>query len=249
MQNVVKFLFEFAPVILSAAAIFGVITYFRTAKNNKATAAMELVCYYVDNLIPSMSFITNCADKEIYNRICEKIDNIKPLFFLRDEMNTIFKYTTLPKEYDIIFDSITLERVEENYHKLQFGLKFFDDFYVNIIKKALDNGSDAQKEIARKKFIEYMKCLVRCTVNYLEYFAMGFQTIGDQRIVYSSIHQTYLKYAKFFYIHICNCNHSYRDYFFSNIQKLYNKWNNNQNKYEKRDTRNRESLYRKYRIN
>ena len=62
-------------------------------------------------------------------------------------------------------------------------------------------------------------------LNQLEYFSMWFVTgVADEKAVYQSLHQTFLKHIKFLYYPIASINKSGTDKYYTNIIKLYNLW-------------------------
>lgn len=93
------------------------------------------------------------------------------------------------------------------------------------ILKQVEN--DSKQADRMKRYImnrQYMK-VVDHLLNSLEYFAMYFNTgVADERVVYQSLHQTYLKVVRAMYFEIARRNDNPKDMYYTNIINLYVKW-------------------------
>ena len=72
----------------------------------------------------------------------------------------------------------------------------------------------------------YVNSLISDTLNQLEAFCMYFnQGVADDETVYQSLHQLFLGTVKLLYFKIASNNIVGKDKFYTNIIKMYNRWN------------------------
>lgn len=95
---------------------------------------------------------------------------------------------------------------------------------VNRIPGFLDintlGDSDIKKHLANARF----KIYLFDTLNVLECFAMSVnQNVSDSEMLYSSLHQTFIKFVHFVYPFIC-CQNEGENWFYPNIIQLYQTW-------------------------
>ena len=92
---------------------------------------------------------------------------------------------------------------------------------------------------------EFRRDVVRL-LNNLEWFAMNFRyNLADEKILYQSLHQTYLSNVWSLYLYICLNNQPGAAKYFTNTIWLFNLWKTRLRKLEKRTLRKREKNAKK----
>lgn len=82
------------------------------------------------------------------------------------------------------------------------------------------NEEEIKKHLANIRF----KSFLFDTLNVLESFAMSVnQNVSDSEMLFSSLHQTFLKFVRFVYPFICYQNKEC-EVFYPNIIQLYHSW-------------------------
>lgn len=92
---------------------------------------------------------------------------------------------------------------------------------------------------------EFRRDVIRL-LNNLEWFAMNFRyNLADEKILYQSLHQTYLSNVWSLYLYICLNNQPGAAKYFTNTIWLFNLWNARLRKLEKRALKKREKNAKK----
>lgn len=221
-DSILSILANASQIVLAVVGFFGVFTYFRTSNKTRATMALDLVKRYMEVVIPVNSFIMHCIDKGMADQIINELEKYEPLYFSYDGANKIFKEQGIIEQYNKLFVNIDISKINKEYLARQFQLRCLDTAYETIIEAAINSGDE---EKYREILDNFIRVLVVRMKNELEYFAMGFLSVGDIKLVYSSIHQTYLKFCRFYYLIFVQENESNYEKYYTKVEKLYNKWN------------------------
>ena len=132
------------------------------------------------------------------------------------ELNNIKK--NLFNDFDIeelkeIFPDYDKNKVEYNYYEL-------------INKLSLEKITNTYQFFRPNKYYDEIQLCSSRNLNKLEYFSMNFiSDIGEDEIIYPSLHQVFFAYVEISYIYIASKNKAtIKDKYYTNIIKLYTKW-------------------------
>lgn len=218
-------------ILLVVGSAFGAFiairNYVKSSRSNRTKNAMSLVKHYIEKTIPLMSFILSVADcKNLEDKISRIMEKEKKLLFYTDEMNKLFGNSDILTEYKHLYDKIKLREMYDLYSSRYSRIEEISYFMQNIAKPALDSNDKNQIDAAKQKFKDHIiTYTIAAARNNLEYVAQAFLEIGNQKLVYPSLHQTYLRFVRFLYIDITKYNETKSEKYFINVIKLYNIWN------------------------
>lgn len=131
--------------------------------------------------------------------------------------------------------------------KLAFINSKFEQFKLDKIvnkinfTKFFDFDSEELQELYHEEDIEKFKSilaqfddnnklvfLISTTLNELEYMCMYITTkVADEKYIYDSLHQQFLKTVSYLYINISLINTDNKDKYYTNIISVFNMWKNN----------------------
>lgn len=169
-------------------------------------------------------------DVKELNEILSK-DNIKKLDEKRKniDLRILIQSSILLKEISIEEYLNTLEAINNiepslnHKGKQQIAPTLSDEVNKDQQKKK-QRDKDTYEYYARKYNTQYLNTIGEI-FNSLEFYCMSFNTcIANEKVVYQSLHQTFLSTIKMLYIYIAELNESGKDKLFINIIQLYNKW-------------------------
>lgn len=177
--------------------------------------AFELAKLYANELLIDITYIENVLSKH-YNKsnpyeLYNSIKNVQLDEFTLSGISAKKEY----KKYRCM--------IKDTQNHIDLDLLFEESMVFNNImnmEDIKDISKKNQKAIANKRF----RTFVLETMNKLEYFSMAVnQNIAEGDMLYSSLHQSYLKFIYFVYPHICEANKDY-EILFTNIIELYRNW-------------------------
>jgi len=238
-------------IITSVVTAFSVIILYFTYRHNKRREYKQKACdlakYYADNFINKITYIciilasnrsdellSNCFKPEdIYRFDYEELKELEKKHGIKDStifnsINTIqpevifkakIRTGKSAKENNDIYDFYSKKLEAETAAGIQNQSKLTSSFAIN---------SSALVEGFHKEIIDLL--------NELEWFSMNFvYKLADEKLVYTSLHQTYLSNIVYLYYFICvlNKDKNVCDKLYKNIIKLYNKWRNRLTKDQK----------------
>ena len=182
----------------------------------------------------------NLFDKKEYSKLVENDVWIKEYLKRNSESNYAEKsFSNIVESYIISVDPPSEEyTLIRSLEASKWSLtdeedKFLKETIFNkitdktILNKYLTLNKKARDIIYYKQKINtYYHNQLIALLNKLEYFAMTFNTnLADEKIVYPSLHQSFLKIVKYMYPHICNLNSGESaDKYYTQIIELYNLW-------------------------
>ncbi len=224
-DNVMQISANYVTIFAFAIGTLQLVAFVNDARQRerraKKEAALELARYYAQNIVVKVSFITNVLSRAYDN------NNVKKL---REE---VFDDLKIEK-----FTNKALKKLQKEPQFNRFSSFLKNDVY-NIPTDILLNqfecyGYTDIPEKGGKKDDEYQRILnlkfrgiVSQTLNELEHFSMSVnQNISDSEMLFPSLHQTFLRIIKHSYPIICQSNDNGREEYYTNVIKLYRKWNN-----------------------
>ena len=146
-------------------------------------------------------------------------------------------------EIDEVFKNLYLEKITNAYQFFRPN-KYYDEIqlcssrnFKPYSKLDIKNGKNEIEKnkmkvfnfkllYLRKDIIADIFSLLSTNLNKLEYFSMNFiSDIGEDEIIYPSLHQVFFAYVEISYIYIASKNKAtIKDKYYTNIIKLYIKW-------------------------
>ncbi len=173
--------------------------------------AIQLTEYYKDNIIDKISII-NIVYRETH--ILDILEGIMPELMKNFDKNELEKLLSKADR-----DNLEEKRKSKEFEKII--LSHADYFGID-----LDRVEDKDKQMVEKMIIQNFKTLSQQLLNNLEYFAMSFNCeIAEETTVYQSLHQTYIRIVSHMYYEISSNNASGEQKLYTNVIKLFNKWN------------------------
>ena len=153
-------------------------------------------------------------------------------YFDEDELKKLFDEDDLGKiKSEINIENIGLEKYISAYAITgDSSLNKFKDEIIFLINEKFLRNEKTKQEYDKMDIIikrEFSKTMVEL-LNQLEWFSMHFMSdIAEEKTVYQSLHQIYLKTIKLYYPHIAYLNRKgIKDKYYCNIIGLYVKWAN-----------------------
>lgn len=150
-------------------------------------------------------------------QIIEKLSIIHAYF-------EVYKLTELTEKCQFLyFSNFDIEELKNLYSQEDI------DKYVKIL-------SSINVEIEDKR--ESLKSIICDTLNELEYLCMYITTkVADERYIYNSLHQQFLKVISVLYIEISLSNTNTKDKYYTNVISVFNLWKKKYYKAEKKEKR------------
>ncbi|MDR0851680.1 MAG: hypothetical protein LBN36_04235 [Clostridiales Family XIII bacterium] len=223
---------------IAVSIVTGIITVNHSQKkflseNAKADIekAISMAEIYATELIPLLDYVTALygANKPLM-KAQEKLSSERKmgnLKFTHAEMQTLFDKKELAKIKDemqpLEMDCGTLYAIECK------ATSYLTDEQKNVL---FENKTKKLKDLTESHNQLVNTCIINCRakrtdfLNRLEYFSMYFNTdLANSGVVYQSLHQTFISAVQLMYFDISSRNTDSKDYYFTNVLKLFNKWN------------------------
>lgn len=188
--------------------------------NSRIQKAIDLSEYYKDNILCNISFIYHVYRESKILDILNQVNRNSMKDFDVHELQNIFS----KKQEEEIAKIINSEKFIDIIIKWS-DVYSKDQICKSIIVKKGDRVVEA-KEINKAKVIDYFINNVICeTLNNMEFFSMHFNyETADEKVVYQSLHKTYLEMVRLLYYDISSNNKTGEQKLFTNVIELYNKW-------------------------
>lgn len=199
-------------------------------KREKAIEMAKVFSELIDKTILVSEVLKNL---EAINKINISDSDYNHLnYFDEDELKKLFDEDDLGKiKSEINIENIGLEKYISAYAITgDSSLNKFKDEIIFLINEKFLRNEKTKQEYDKMDIIikrEFSKTMVEL-LNQLEWFSMHFMSdIAEEKTVYQSLHQIYLKTIKLYYPHIAYLNRKgIKDKYYCNIIGLYVKWAN-----------------------
>ncbi len=211
---------DFIAICSCILVLLQVIAFVKDSRRNECRArkefALDLAKIYANDLIIDMAFIQNVLSVHYNQGRPEELFEIVDKVILEEfTLSSLKSKKELKKYYDMLCDKVELI----DYDLLLEQSVGFGSIMEMSDLKELDDSKRA--DVANKRF----RFFILETMNKLEYFAMAVnQNIAEGNMLYSSLHQTYIKFIHFVYPKICESNIEFETYY-TNVIELYRSWN------------------------
>lgn len=200
-------------------------------QNNKddIKKAIELARRYEHEMLPLLSAVNSVYRKRPnFDKLQGKLNSerqVKDLQFTSAEMHTLFNQ----EEIDQALSSIDINKMDTS--SLLNSRIIINKSYLNdqmfLSSQKLEGEEKEKFDSMFKKQLEIeFKSAKETLLNKLESFAMYFSNgIADEKIVYQSLHQTFISTILLLYFDIAKINTDPKDTFYINIVELFKIWN------------------------
>lgn len=181
-------------------------------KRVRSKEAIELTQFYKDNIINKISIITKVYKETKILAILDKIKIDSMKNFDVGELNSVLSQA----------DRDEIEKIRMSKEFENVILSHADYFDIDLSKV-----SEEDKDMVEKIVINQFKVLSQQLLNNLEYFAISFNCkIAEEKIIYQSLHQTYIRIVSHMYYEISKNNKTGEQKLYTNVIDLFNVWNN-----------------------
>lgn len=237
VKNILSLSADYVTVVSCILVLMQLIAFVKDSRRNefrsRKEAAYKIAREYAEDVLANMGFIQSVLavsyDEKNPKKLFDLLENVRIDSFLYSNAKSNASYTEYISKFqsedydDIKYDTIMIFSVS-------YKIPGFMD--IDLIKK-----EDSKKHMANIRF----KSMIFSTLNTLECFAMSVnQNVSDSEMLYSSLHQTFLKFVRFVYPFICQQNIE-DETFYPNIIKLFYAWN----QYEIEENERKDALERK----
>ena len=218
------------------------------AENDKSDIikAVDLAKYFATEIIPlSAAIQTVYQRRDAINNMTKKLKKKRSdgdIDFTYDEMVELFTEKELT-DIAAAVDPRGMTCGEYCSSEMYFRKNLTEEHLRELIEQAGTKIKDL-KDVHLRGTCTYGFTTTKDTLlNSLEYFALCFNTdIADKKTVYQSLHQMFLGAGAMMYYDIAQQNKDPKDYFYTNIRKLFNEWNREFNDQRKEESQLQNNL-------
>lgn len=188
-------------------------------QNSRIQKAIDLSEYYKDNILCNITFIYHVYQE---SKILDILNNVK-----RSDMKD-FDAHELDKNFSKN-QKEEIAKIIESEKFIETIIKWSEIYSTDLISSVyIKNGEKVieAKRVNQTKVIDYFMNHIICeTLNNMEYFSMHFNyETADEKVVYQSLHRTYLDVVHMLYYDISTNNKTGEQKLFTNVIDLFNKW-------------------------
>lgn len=214
-------------LILTAVSVYYAFRAYKHQKErSKKEAACNLAKYYAENIINKYSDVSNIFSAAGITETVRSVFELRDLKeFDKAELEALLKKSNMTvddfkKKLDSIDPKIILNTRMKTAGSIEERGRTYDSFAtvdengeIKVINEAFLKG-DFQKEIC-------------ALLNELEWFTMNCKYgLADEKLIYQSLHQTFIATVWMLYFYISNMNINNEDKFYTNIVWLFLQWRN-----------------------
>lgn len=196
------------------SAIIALFAYIYQRRVQKKYNAYIIAQKYAKDLLPKMRIIKKIFHKIEATNYISQFTNVNRFDY--SELKEIFeKNNKKIEDFKELFNKITLETWKISI--LESGSDFCNQAWYNMITSEIN----IEASIISDSFEKFVHDLL----NELEAIAISLRyDIADEKLIYQSLHQTFLNYMNIFYYFISNENLFGENRYYENIIWLYKKW-------------------------
>jgi len=207
-----------AGMLSVAAVIISIIAYYRVKNLGRVEKAHDLAEYYGDLLDDISLLIVIISEHKEIMPLINKIDPKEIGLFSKDELQKKYKEPEMAVLRKFFMEKAVDPVLVQKWFTIARRQINFDDA---ITEKDLDAAAEMKQEIIRSEF----ELLVTRFINKLEWFSMAFTSrLANDKVVYQSLHQSFLEIVKLLYFRISYENNNTYDKYFVNIIHLFLRW-------------------------
>lgn len=232
---------------LLIVTIVSVICAFRAYHHQKDRAKKDAACdlakYYSEHIIHRYGFVNYVFTT---SGLSNKIKNWFPYDTIRNLDRNELEATLDKNEVNfqsvetelMMIDPFTIYQSKIQYARTVEERHSLSDEYIVHIKA--DDGSE-RTGIAHERILQLeFNHEVTMLLNDLEWFAMSCRYgLADEKMLYQSLHQTFLSHIWLLYFYICRQNTCNEDKLYTNLIWLFNHWKDRLHKIQEKAMKNR----------
>lgn len=211
-------------LIISAAALCGIVSYIRNLRLIRIQKAIDLSEYYKDNILGFYLPIQYIFEQSGILDIIDSVSNKKKVYFNYRELNQIFSKKQVSSLNKIIHSKEFIKIVKTANIKYNLQLKILR------LRNADSNDSSELKRLSEividsKLLDDFLNNVICNVLNNIEFFSMHFsQRTAEESSVYQSLHQTFLEIVELLYYQISNYNKEDYSKYYTKTIWLNNLW-------------------------
>lgn len=229
--------FDFGTMLVAAvSAICAFKAYRNQRERAKKASACELAKYYADNIITQGSYIESVYSRSKYTNL------VKDKF----PLDRIHSFTCQEMEAFLGNDDhVTQDLAQKAFYvdpscilasKLQCTSSVIDRSNF-MAAYTMPSEDDTPFEIRNQSYLQTdFSNSIYMLLNDLEWFSMQCRYgVADEKLLYQSLHQTFLSDVQMLYFHISSRNINSEDKLFTNLIWLFQRWKSRLEKFKKKN--------------
>lgn len=247
ISNIIKFfednpetIFDCGTMIVAAiSAVCAFLAFKNQRERGAKAAACDLAQYYANNIIEKYSFIGDVYSSNGFTELVKKVFPISKIkTFTRQEMVEFMAISEVDAES---FLEKAMSVPDESILKHQLRYARSAEVRTQYVQEySLQKNADGDGNVLNKTNLlqEDFHAAESTLLNDLEWFSMQCRYgIADEKLLYQSLHQTFLAEVQLLYIHISFLNENSEDKFYTNTIWLFELWRNRLMKYKIKNQR------------
>ncbi|MBR4291637.1 MAG: hypothetical protein IKT52_13515 [Oscillospiraceae bacterium] len=224
-----------AITVISVVCAF--LAYFYQKNRNKKTVACELALYYADVILKENRFLNNVfkgAGVSAHIRAVLKDMNSLQHFDSNELKGFLEEAGTDPDEFKRKLNEIDGSVIVNCRRLHDESANAFIEFDEETGEQRIRNESILRTDLTNS---------IYDLLNHLEWFGMNCRyRLADEKLVYQSLHETYLSMIWMLYPYICFINSEGKDKRYTNAIWLFFKWRKRMRKISKKTQRKKKLL-------
>ena len=237
-------IFDFGTMLVAAVSAFcAFLAYHNQRTRSAKSAACDLAKYYANNIIERYTFVDDVYSSNGYTELVKKIFPISKikeftyqemLDFIKESSNGACPLKNAPSIPDELFLKYKLCNVKSAAEQAQYA-------HQNSQHKMIEEDESKKNPLQNDLHVVEGKLL-----NDLEWFSMQCRYgVADEKLLYQSLHQTFLAEVQLLYLQISIVNRSSEDKYYTNTIWLFEKWKNRLMKYRAKNQRAKDRALKK----
>lgn len=232
--------FEFITMLIAGlSALIAFCAYVFQRRQSKKASACKLARYYAENIISRASYISSVYVANEYaetNKAAFPLEKI--VSFTKKEMERLI--SEIDKEI-AIEDSENISPTSLRINKIIFASsederKMYIDMHIEE-----NHGTQPSENLNAILLREDFGREINLLLNDLEWFSMQCRyKVADEKLIYQSLHQSFLSEVQMLYRYICTHNINGEDKYYTNLIWLFNTWKKRLLKYRRKNDKARQ---------
>lgn len=235
-MNFIQWFFDTpTPTLALVSAIVAILAYLYQRKEKRKINAQIIAEKYAKDIIKRMRFMKYVLVEIGYNKIANIFEE-KMFAFDNSELSTILnKNNRTINTFEDLLKRVNKKILDINIVKSQILSQSRSIWYSEF---------DELDETSKHKFsVVVFRGFITDLLNELEAICILLRyNIADEKIIYQSLHQTFLEHFKFWYYFISIDNYQNENRYYDNLIWVYKKWNKRHN-YIKKKNQDKNSFY------
>lgn len=225
--GILSWIAAFGPVLTLCLIVFYIFQFSRNNNRQRNEKAIEYTKEYSEKILNNITYLDRVYGLAKLN-ITGSLHPYDMKYFDKDEFEILcqqpgFDEVLCGQNFDQVLDKIIKRGKVLALIAERSRLPIYGGARLGPLLNDPDNFDQA---ILKSALVEDLKLIRSSTLNALEYMAMYFTTqIAAKKVVYNSLHHTYLRGMVYFYCYLANPELSEHDKPYPHVIKLFNMWN------------------------